>query len=430
MMTSGKKNLLLGSRPEFETGRRRCILYLILSANQTHGPQFKIVELTAATRTLEQHMNPVVEVRGLSKTFDLAGAQKASDAHRAVSDMSFEVENKQCLCLLGPSGCGKTTTLRMIAGLERPDEGAIFIQGADVTRLPPYLRDVGLVFQDYALFPHMTVAENIAFGLHHRGAPKSEIPDRIQAVLSLVQLPGYDRRKPAQLSGGEQQRVALARALVTRPAVLLLDEPLSNLDAKLRADLRVQIREILSAAQTTTILVTHDQDEAMGLADRIIVMRKGVVEQAGAPVEIYDRPRTRFVAEFIGRSNWLKGEIVAPAANGLGRFRLDSGEELLVPLPEDGAGGKFDLCIRPERILVAPARTPESDASDQTHNHLNGKVRHGEALGAQFHLHVTLSNGDRMLAIIPRTAAMDFKGATVELAFRPRDALLVPRSTA
>jgi putative spermidine/putrescine transport system ATP-binding protein/putrescine transport system ATP-binding protein len=273
----------------------------------------------------------------------------------------------------------------------------------------------------------MTVRDNVAFGLRHRGVPKGEIPQRVAEALALVQLSGLEARRPGQLSGGEQQRVALARALATRPTVLLLDEPLSNLDAKLRADVRIQMHAILEQLRTTTIMVTHDQDEAMSLADRIIVMSRGAIEQSGRPAEIYDAPRTRFVAEFIGRSNWLSGEIVS-CANGLARFELDDGGSVVVSHRVADATQCFDICLRPERIAVmlAGAVSPIADAAAV--NRLKGRVRHVEMLGPQLHLHVVLEGGRTMLALLPRWSAQDFTGAEVYLAFRPEDALLIPRT--
>jgi len=227
----------------------------------------------------------------------------------AVDDVSFKVRGGQIISLLGPSGCGKTTTLRLIAGFETPESGSILIFGKDVKGTRPYERNVGLLFQDYALFPHMTVEENIRFGMHHRKMEKKLIPKRMSEMLDLVNLNGLQKRRPGQLSGGQQQRVALARALAIRPEVMLLDEPLSALDAKLRQELRVELKAILSAVNTTTIVVTHDQVEAMSLAERVIVMNRGKIIQQGTPTEIYANPQNKFVAEFIGRSNWFRGRL-------------------------------------------------------------------------------------------------------------------------
>ena len=228
----------------------------------------------------------VVELKKLEKKFGSVVA---------VSDVSFRVRQGQCVSLLGPSGCGKTTTLRMIAGFKSPDKGEVLIAGQNMRGVEPYDRNVALVFQDYALFPHMSVEENIAFGMRHRGFERRLIPDRTRSILKLVKLMGYEKRRPSQLSGGEQQRVALARSLVTEPAVPLLDEPLSNLDAKLRQELRLELKDILRSVGTTAIIVTHDQEEAISLADHIILMERGRIVQEGRPLEIYSAPQTRFV---------------------------------------------------------------------------------------------------------------------------------------
>jgi len=371
-----------------------------------------VAKLREALRT-----NPRVEVRSVFKWFGKTAA---------VRNASFTVADGQSVCLLGPSGCGKTTILRMIAGLETPDSGTIEIDGTDVSHRPPYSRNIGLVFQDYALFPQMNVIDNVAFGLRHRGVPKSEIQRRVAEALTLVKLTGYETRKPSQLSGGQQQRVAVARALVTRPAVLLLDEPLSNLDAKLRVDLRVQLRSILAAVRTTTIIVTHDQDEAMALADHIIVMSGGVIEQTGRPLEIYDSPNSRFVAEFIGRSNWLSGTVTA-TRDGLAQIALDRGGSLFVASTTASVGEAFDICLRPERLSLGLRGTPQATEEDYRINRLSGRVRHVESLGSHLHLYVALERGDTMLAILLRSNIQDFDGTEVDLVFSPSDALLIPR---
>lgn len=231
------------------------------------------------------------------------------DLH-AVKDVSFEVADGEFVSLLGPSGCGKTTTLRMIAGFEEVSGGSIQIAGRDVTQDPPFKRNTGMVFQNYALFPHMTVEENISFGLRMRKFPKAEIPERVQRALTLIQLEGYEERYPDQLSGGQQQRIALARALAIEPAVLLLDEPLSNLDAKLREEMRIEIRRIQKRVGITSLFVTHDQEEALTLSDRIMVMHEGRIVESGTPLEIYSQPHSQFAASFIGHSNAFQGTLV------------------------------------------------------------------------------------------------------------------------
>jgi iron(III) transport system ATP-binding protein len=282
---------------------------------------------------------PVVELRAITKRYQ-------QPAHLAVEDLTLDVAAGEILCLLGPSGCGKTTLLRLIAGFETPDEGHIRIAGLEVagptTWVPPDRRRIGFVFQDYALFPHLTVLQNVAFGL--RGSRRSERERRAAEVLDLVGLTIFSGRYPHQLSGGQQQRVALARALAPQPAVILLDEPFSNLDAALRGATRDEVRQILKRTGATTVLVTHDQEEALTFADRIAVMRAGHLEQVGAPEAVYLRPRTAFVASFLGRTNLLRGEAHgAHAQTGLGDVALAR-----------AAKGQVILSVRPEALAFDP----------------------------------------------------------------------------
>ncbi len=247
----------------------------------------------------------------------------------AIDSLTLFVNEGEILTLLGPSGCGKTTTLRCIAGFAMPDSGQIYIGNQDVTRLPPEKRDIGFVFQNYALWPHMTVYQNIAFGLKLRKLSKSEIDKRIQEILSLVKLHGMESRFPRQLSGGQQQRVALARALALRPRVLLLDEPLSNLDAKLREEMRFEIRDLQRQFRITTVYVTHDQAEALVLSDRIAILNQGRLMQLGTPVEVYDYPANRFVADFIGLCNFFEAEVVEQTLDSTvfcisGKFKIET----------------------------------------------------------------------------------------------------------
>src|SRR5215218_6025657 len=243
-----------------------------------------------------------IRLEGIEKSFD--------GTTRVVDGIELVVEPGEFFSLLGPSGCGKTTTLRMIAGFEEPDEGRVVIGGRDLTHVPVHHRDMGMVFQSYALFPHRTVAENVAFGLRMRKVAKPEADARVAAALAQVKLEGYEERRPAELSGGQQQRVALARAIVIRPPVLLCDEPLGALDRKLRQAMQVELKELQRALGVTLVFVTHDQEEALAMSDRIGVMNAGRLEQVGAPAEIYDRPRTRFVAEFIGEINLIEGTVM------------------------------------------------------------------------------------------------------------------------
>ncbi len=263
----------------------------------------------------------------------------------AVDGISIEIPRGSFVALLGPSGCGKTTTLRMIGGFEEPNRGQIFLGDQDVVGLPPYKRDVNTVFQSYALFPHMSIEDNVAFGLERKRVPKDERTRRVTEMLELVGLAGYGKRKPKQLSGGQQQRVALGRALVNHPRVLLLDEPLGALDLKLRKQMQMELKRIQNEVGITFVHVTHDQEEAMTMADTIAVMNSGRVEQLGPPQELYERPATRFVAGFLGASNLLSGTVEGPDA-----IRLDSGE--VVRADVGGHTGRVEAGVRPEKITL------------------------------------------------------------------------------
>jgi spermidine/putrescine ABC transporter ATP-binding subunit len=309
----------------------------------------------------------------------------------AVRGISLGVAHGEFLTLLGPSGCGKTTTLNMLAGFLRPDEGEILLGGRRVEHLPPYRRDTAMVFQQYALFPHMTVAENVAFGLEMRKVPKAEIARRVSRALEIVRLQGLGERRPAQLSGGQQQRVALARAIVTEPTVLLLDEPLSNLDLKLRESLRLEIKGIQRELGITAIYVTHDQGEALVMSDRIAVMNQGRIEQIGSPTEIYEAPKTAFVAEFIGTSNFLRGQL----SNG-----LESSGELASVSLRDGAAlrvrrtmaepssGEVLVMIRPEHLILG--------SGDGAANALRAAIKEVVYLGSSIRYVAELASGERL----------------------------------
>ena len=287
---------------------------------------------------------PVVELRDVSKHYGRV---------RAVDGVSLEVRAGEFLSLLGPSGCGKTTTLHLIAGFLEPTAGQVLIEGEDVTEVPAYRRGLGIVFQNYALFPHMTVAGNIAFGLRMRRMSRGEIARRVGEALDLVRLSGYETFRPRQLSGGQQQRVALARALVFQPKVLLLDEPLAALDKKLRDEMRTELVEIQRRVGVTTIFVTHDQQEALALSDRIAVMARGRIEQVGDARTIYHRPATRFVADFIGASNILPVRVLGDEGGELA-VSLEGAGRLLVGGGEAPAGTSMEILVRPERIEVLP----------------------------------------------------------------------------
>jgi putative spermidine/putrescine transport system ATP-binding protein len=281
-------------------------------------------------------------------TLVLEGLAKSyGGAPPVVSALSLAVEPGEMVGLLGPSGCGKTTTLRMIGGLIEATAGRVLVDGRDVTGLPPHRRDMGIVFQNYALFPHMTVAQNVAFGLDMRGVKRRDSAGRVEAALDLVQLGTLAARRPRELSGGQQQRVALARALVIEPSILLLDEPLSNLDAKLREEMRGEIGDIQKRLGITTVFVTHDQAEALALCDRIAVMHQGRIAQLGPPADIYERPASEFVADFVGRSNRFEGRAAADGSIALGGLAVRAA----APVP----AGAVTVMIRPHRIALGAA---------------------------------------------------------------------------
>ncbi len=322
---------------------------------------------------------PDLELRSLVKEF--AGGVKAVDK------ISLQVEKGEFVTLLGPSGCGKTTTLRMVAGLEQPTAGSITIQGQRVDGVPAYRRNVNTVFQNYALFPHMTVFENVAFGLTVRRRTKDEIRRRVEEILSRIKLPGFGHRRPFQLSGGQQQRVALARALVNNPAILLLDEPLGALDLKLRKEMQLELKRIQRDVGITFVYVTHDQEEALTLSDRIVIMSQGRIEQVGTPMEVYQRPRTQFVAGFVGVSNFMRGKVrgvkekrVTVDLAGMGEASVLSGEDLSV-------GADILLSVRPESLEIA------SDRAKCRDNAIEAKVEEVIYLGPLIQVVAQLPDG-------------------------------------
>jgi spermidine/putrescine transport system ATP-binding protein len=292
-----------------------------------------------------------IELVGVGKEFS---SQK--DTVAAVEDVDLTIREGEFFSLLGPSGCGKTTTLRMIAGFEEPTRGKVLLYGADVTTTPPNRRDVNMVFQNYALFPHMTVAENIGFGLERKGVAKSEVRRRVTEALELVELAGRDRRRPKELSGGQQQRVALARALINRPRALLLDEPLGALDLKLRQSMQIELKRIQREVGITFVYVTHDQGEALTMSDRLAVMRDGHIEQLGAPRELYEQPATRFVAGFIGTSNILNGTVASVGPDGA-VVQTAPDERVVVPVRTAATSGDpIAATVRPEKMRMSPQR--------------------------------------------------------------------------
>jgi spermidine/putrescine transport system ATP-binding protein len=320
----------------------------------------------------------------------LVGIEKHYGSTTAVAGIDLAVREGEFVTLLGPSGCGKTTTLALIAGFFPATAGEIYLKGQPVADLPAFRRDIGVVFQDYALFPHMTAAQNVAFGLKMRKVAAPEMAKRVAEALDLVQLQGLGERRPLQMSGGQRQRVALARALVVKPTVLLLDEPLSNLDLKLREEMRVEIVGIQRRLGITTVFVTHDQSEALVMSDRIAVMNAGRIEQIGDPADIYERPATRFVAEFIGRMNLLAG-VVTPARS----VRTPSGLELPAHVPQDMAtGAAVHVAVRPERARLSHERPPHGLA-------LQGTVRQVFYLGATREVRLDLTGGERGVVETP-----------------------------
>jgi spermidine/putrescine transport system ATP-binding protein len=326
----------------------------------------------------------------------------------AVDDLSLDIERGKFFSMLGPSGCGKTTTLRMIGGFEEATAGTIYLGDADVTGLPPFKRDVNTVFQNYALFPHLSVYENVAFGLRRKRVADDEVKRRVAEMLQLVELPGYEGRKPSQLSGGQQQRVALARALINHPRVLLLDEPLGALDLKLRKQMQIELKRIQTEVGITFIYVTHDQEEAMTMSDRIAVMRAGRIEQLGTPEELYERPTTPFVAGFLGVSNLLEGE-VAGRDGALVSIRLRDGTVLRAPSDGVAGSGAVRLGVRPEKLRVESGENGTSDGL----NSLAGVVLDASYIGVSTQYLVETADGHRLTVY---TQNLDTAGASEAMA--------------
>ena len=330
----------------------------------------------------------------------------------AVDRISLRIETGEFFSLLGPSGCGKTTTLRMIGGFEPPTGGSIELRGRDVTREPPDKRPVNMVFQNYALFPHLDVGDNVGFGLRRKGVPKAETTARVGEALELVKLTGLERRKPNQLSGGQQQRVALARALVNRPQVLLLDEPLGALDLKLRRQLQLELKRIQVEVGITFVYVTHDQEEALTMSDRIAVMNGGRIEQLGTPEDLYDRPATRFVAGFIGTTNLLSGTVVG-REGGVTTVQLAHGELTGTTMNGLAAGQPVELCVRPEAITLRPGSGEGGIA---------GQIEQAAFLGTTIQYLVRTAGGDPLTVLAPKAGGKLPVGADVALSWSPDEA--------
>ncbi len=354
------------------------------STSTDEAPPPAGAEASAAQATSPAGSDSAIKLIGVSKQFTSADADV-----QAVEHVDLDIVRGEFFSLLGPSGCGKTTTLRMIAGFETPTTGQILLYGEDVVHVPPNHRDVNMVFQSYALFPHMTVQDNVAFGLRRKKLPKREIDQRVSEMLALVELEGREKRRPRELSGGQQQRVALARALVNRPRALLLDEPLGALDLKLRQAMQLELKRIQREVGITFVYVTHDQGEALTMSDRLVVMNAGRVEQLGTPREVYEQPHTRFVAGFIGTSNILTGQ----ATREDGRdavIEVGEGERIVVPLRDGRSAGTLLVTVRPEKITL-------SKASGDQDCRVRGMVREVVYQGTFTSYGVAISTGDHIL---------------------------------
>jgi spermidine/putrescine transport system ATP-binding protein len=355
-----------------------------------------------------------IDIKAVSKVFQ--GAE--GGAFKALDRVSVSIRENEFFTLLGPSGCGKTTLLRLIAGFDFPTDGSINLYGEDIATLPPYKRPVNTVFQSYALFPHMTVGQNIGFGLEMLGKPKAEISARVDEMLRLVQMTELKGRKTSQISGGQQQRVALARALAPKPKVLLLDEPLSALDYKLRKDMQIELKRLQGETGITFIFVTHDQEEALTMSDRIAVMNKGHILQVGPPREIYEKPAERFVANFIGETNFLKGTS-QPAKTGKVKVELAAGGGLELPMVEGVASeGEVTVVVRPENAALSPLKSAD----------ITGTVVHIVYFGTDTHVHVELKDGSTFILrkqnISGQKLDVDI-GQKIRIGFAPGAACLI-----
>ena len=369
---------------------------------------------------------PALAVRRLRKTFG---------AVVAVDEVSLEAAPGEFLSLLGPSGCGKSTVLRMVAGLVEPDSGQVILAGEDITRVAVHRRNLGLVFQSYALFPHMTVFDNVAFGLRRHRVTEAALRPRVERMLDLVRLGPLGARHPRELSGGQQQRVALARALVTEPRVLLLDEPLSNLDALLRDEMRVELKRLQERLGTTMIFVTHDQAEALILSDRVVLMDAGHVEQVGSPEEVYRRPATPFVARFLGRANFLTG-VVAGRDAGRIVVALDGGSSVMAGA-RDGivSGQRVQVAIRQEAIRLAPAGSEAARATTQVGpastmparaNRFPVTVAFHAFAGQAHHYVVQLADGRELEVAAPGSELPFLRGTSAFVEWAPEDVIVLP----
>lgn len=352
---------------------------------------------------------------------ELRGIRASYGDVEVVRGVSLTLEPTEFVAILGPSGCGKTTLIRIIAGFT-DYSGTLLIDGKDVARVPPHRRNIGIVFQDYALFPQQTVAQNIGYSLRMRSRPKPEIRARVDELVALLQLTGFADRYPENLSGGQRQRVAIARALASEPKMLLLDEPLSALDKKLREEMQVELRQIQKRVGITTLFVTHDQEEALALADKVVVMKDGHIRQVGAPIEIYLRPADNFVADFIGKSSFFDVTIIE-AGGAFAVGRLAGGESVRIPAcTGTSLHQHVTFAVRPERIAIAPRR-----AATNGMNALNGVIEHVVFLGSHQHIRAVTDRAQRIEVLASNDASWK-QGDNVTFEWHPRDAVIVRTS--
>ena len=361
---------------------------------------------------------PAIELSGVTKDFHAGG-----EVISAVREMDLQIREGEFFSLLGPSGCGKTTTMRMVAGFEEPTTGTVWLQGTDVTSAAPNKRDVNMVFQSYALFPHMDVFENVAFGLRRRQVPKGEITTKVGEMLEIVDLSGRESRRPRELSGGQQQRVALARALVNHPKALLLDEPLGALDLKLRQAMQVELKRIQREVGITFVYVTHDQGEALTMSDRIAVMNDGLIEQLATPREIYEHPASRFVAGFIGTSNLLTG-VAASVSASQAVIDVSADERIIVPIRDARVtqGAKLEVTVRPEKIELSTERPPIGSCA------VRGTVTEVVYLGTSTNFTIATTTGAEIVVFQQNSASagdVAVRGDSVWLSWQPQHSYLI-----
>jgi len=358
---------------------------------------------------------PAVELKGVVKSFGKLVA---------VQRMNLEIEEGSFVTLLGPSGCGKTTLLRMIAGLETPTEGEIYIEGKLVNDIPIHKRNLGMIFQNYALFPHKNIFDNVGFGLKYKGVPKEEIKKKVLQALEMVRLPGVEKRMPSQLSGGQQQRIALARAIVMEPVVLLMDEPLSALDENLREEMRREIDNLQNVIGITTIFVTHDQREALSMSDKIVVMKDGVMQQEGNPEEVYNYPANHFVADFLGHSNFFEGTVLT-SEGGQVKVRLDDGSELVAQHPGVwNTRDRIELVVRAQKFAITPG---EGNKAGTDINCFNGKITERSYMGGEVSYFVEIGHNTVVHVIDTSKSRPLRRGQDVRLQIPPQQCGLLLR---